>query len=99
MIYVPGLVALNILVPPGLAAAYRWRYAWLQEPVVVEVLEEGLRMSSQRGSSLIRWSGGVVVKTLPGCFVLEDEGEDVVLVPKRHLNSTELLLLQNRVSA
>jgi integrase len=42
---------------------------------------------------------GVVVKTLPGCFVLEDEGEDVVVVPKRYLNSTELLLLQNRVSA
>jgi hypothetical protein len=27
----------------NLAAAYQWRYAWLQEPVVVEVLEEGLR--------------------------------------------------------
>jgi hypothetical protein len=56
-------------------------------------------MSSDRGSSLIKWSGGVVVKVLPGCFVLEDEGEDMVLVPKRYLNSTELLLLQNRVSA
>jgi len=61
--------------------------------------KEGLRLSSQRGSSLIRWSGGVVVKALPGCFVLEDEGEDMVLVPKRYLNSAELLLLQNRVVA
>jgi hypothetical protein len=83
----------------SLAASYQWRYAWLQEPIVVEVLEEGLRMSNQRGSSLIRWSGGVVVKALPGCFVLEDEGEDVALVPKRYLSSTELLLLQNRVVA
>ena len=83
----------------ALAGAYQWRYAWLQEPVVVEVLEEGLRMSNARGFSLIKWSGGVVVRTLPGAFVVEDEGEDVALIPKRYLNSTELLLLQNRVSA
>jgi hypothetical protein len=56
-------------------------------------------MSNQRGSSFIKWTGGVVVRTLPGSFVLEDEGEDVVLVPKRYLNSTELLLLQNHVTA
>ena len=83
----------------SLAAGYRWRYAWLQEPVVVDVLDEGLRLSSARGSSLLRWSGGVVVKALPGCFVLEDEGEDVVLLPKRYLSSTELMLLQGRVIA
>ena len=83
----------------SLAAAYQWRYAWLQEPIVLEVLDEGLRLSSQRGSSLIRWSGGVVVRALPGCFVLEDEGEDVALVPKRYLNSAELLVLQSRVVA
>src|SRR5262245_31660423 len=83
----------------NLAAAYSWRYAWLQEPVVVEVLDDGLRMTNQRGSSVINWSGGIVVKALPGCFVLEDEGEDIVLLPKRYLSSTELLLLQARVSA
>src|SRR5262249_6261662 len=75
----------------SMAAAYQWRYAWLKEPIVVEVLDEGLRMSTQRGSSLIRWSGGVVVRALPGSFVLEDEGEDVALVPKRYLTSAELL--------
>jgi hypothetical protein len=83
----------------SISAAYLWRYAWLQEGVTVEVAEEGLHLGSPRGSSLIRWSGGIAVRSLPGCFVLEDEGEDVVVLPKRYLNSTELVLLQNRVVA
>jgi len=41
----------------GLAAAYQWRYAWLQEPIVVEVLEEW-RWS---GKTVPRWS----LKTVP----------------------------------
>jgi hypothetical protein len=107
-VYQPAaLVALGVGIGWGLStywelrsvrAAYLWRYAWLQEPVDVEVLEEGIRLSSQRGSSLIRWSGGIVVRSLPGCFVLEDEGEDMAVLPKRYLDSTELMLLQNRVT-
>ncbi len=79
--------------------AYLWRYAWLQEGVVVDLVKEGVRFSTDRGSSLIRWSGGVVVRSLPGSFVLEDEGEDLAVLPKKYLDSTEILILQSRVAA
>jgi len=83
----------------GLSRAYTWRYAWLMEGVVVDVLEDGLRLSSQRGTSLYRWDGGAVVRSLGASFVLEDEGEDFIVLPKRCLNSQELMTMQNRVRA
>jgi hypothetical protein len=83
----------------GLSRAYTWRYAWLMEGVVVDVLEDGLRLSSQRGTSLYRWDGGAVVRSLGASFVLEDQGEDFIVLPKRYLNSQELMTMQSRVRA
>jgi len=80
----------------GLSRAYAWRYAWLLEGVTVDVLDEGLRLSSQRGTSVIRWDSGAVVRSLPRSYVLEDEGEDFVVLPKRYLDSQELVAIQRR---
>ena len=82
----------------SVAAAYLWRYAWLQEGIVVEVLEDGIQLSGQRGSPMIRWNKDLVVRALSKCFIIEDEGEDLVVLPKRYLDTTEMLLLQRRVA-
>jgi hypothetical protein len=102
-----ALVSLGMALAWGLSAywsirgvrnAYLWRYAWLQEPVVVELSEEGVTLSGARGTTLFRWDGGMVVRSRGSYFILEDEGEDFVVLPKRYLDSTELIVLQSRAA-
>lgn len=82
----------------NIAPDYLWRYAWMQENVVINVLEEGISISNQRGSSVIRWDGGIVIRSIPGSFIIEDEGVDMVVLPKKYFNTAELLSLQNHVN-
>lgn len=83
----------------GVPDAYLWRYAWLQEGIVLDVLEDGVRLSNQqKGSSFIRWWDGIKVVSLSTCFIVEDGDEDVLVIPKRYLDSAELLLLRNRAA-
>jgi hypothetical protein len=80
-------------------AAYLWRYAWLQEGVSVSVREDGVECTTAWGSSFVRWRDELKLRSLETCFVLEDEGEDVVVLPKKYLDTTELLILNNRSEA
>lgn len=108
-IYRPAaLVAIGMSIAWGVSAfldwqsikeAYLWRHAWAQEDVVIEIEDEGIRLSNQRGSGFIRWSSGAVVRSYSTCFVLEEEAEDIAVMPKRYLNATELLILLNRAVA
>src|SRR4030095_10008400 len=51
---------------------YLWRYAWLQEGVVLRVDDEGVQWSTARGVALTKWSDELKVRKLATCFVLED---------------------------
>jgi hypothetical protein len=103
-----ALVALGMFIAWGVStflewravrAMYLWRFAWAQEESAIEVEVDGIRLTNQRGSGFIRWSSGANVRAHSTCFVLEDEGEEVAVIPKRYLNATELLLLRNRAEA
>ena len=76
--------------------AYLWRFAWAQEEAVLDIDDEGVRMTTARGSGFIRWKGGVVVRLCSTCFVVEEEGEEIAVIPKQYLNSDELLVLQTK---
>jgi hypothetical protein len=80
----------------GLRAGYLWRYAWLQEGVTLRVGDDGIEWSTARGVALTRWNDELIVRRLGTCFVLEDEGEDVAVIPRKYLDATELILLDNR---
>ena len=82
----------------GIANECLSRFAWTQENGTIEVNDDGLRIANPWGSSFVSWTSGVVVQSLSTCFVLEVEGDDLTIVPKRYLNSTELLILQNRAA-
>lgn len=83
----------------SIRAASLWEHAWAQEDVTIDIEDEGLRMENARGAGFIRWISGAVVRLYASCFVVEEPGEDVAVIPKRYLNSTELLILQNRAAA
>jgi hypothetical protein len=40
-----------------------------------------------------------VVRVHATCFVVEESGEEIAVIPKRYLSSTELIALQNRAAA
>jgi hypothetical protein len=79
-------------------SAYLWQYAWLQEEVTVVAEEEGLRLSNARGSSFLRWDGGISVHSQPGFFLIKDEHEDLAYFPKKYLSDRELLALNRHAS-
>jgi hypothetical protein len=78
--------------------AYLWRYAWLQEGISLRIGADGVEWTSPRGVALTRWNDDLSVLRLNTCFVLDDEGEDIAVIPRRYLDSTELALLTNRCS-
>jgi len=80
-------------------AACHSRHAWMQEDAVIDIEEEGLRLSNARGSGFIRWDSGAIVRCYATCFVIDDEGEEIAIIPKRYLSTTEMLLLQKRAAA
>ena len=94
-IYPPvGLVAIGMSIAwsvsafldwRSIKAVQLWRHAWAQEDVVIDIEDDGLRLSNQRGSGFVRWSSGAVVRSSSTCFVLEEEGENIAVMPKRYL--------------
>jgi hypothetical protein len=80
----------------SIRAAFLWRHGWTQEDVEIDIEDEGIRVTNSRGSGFIRWDSGVVVRLSASCFVVEEEGDDIVVIPKRYLNATELLMLKNK---
>lgn len=83
----------------SIRSAYLWRHAWAQEDVAIDIGEEGIQLSNQRGSGFIRWNSGAIVRSRSSCFVLEEEGEEIAVIPKRYLTASELLILHNRASS
>jgi len=79
--------------------AYLWRFAWAQEEAVVDIDDEGVRMTTAWGSGFIRWRDGVTVRPCSTCFVVEEEGEEIAVLPKQYLHSDELLVLQAKAPA
>lgn len=79
--------------------AYLWRFAWAQEEAVVDIDDEGIRLTTARGSGYIRWTSGIVVRVCSTCFVVEEEGEDLAVVPKQYLDANELSMLETRAAA
>jgi hypothetical protein len=72
-----------------------WTYAWLQEDITVTTDEEGLRMSSARGASFLRWDGGTRVQSRADFFLIKDEEDDLAILPKKYLTEAELLALNS----
>jgi hypothetical protein len=83
----------------SIRGASLWQHAWAQEDVTIDVEEDGLRVENARGAGFVRWDSGVVVRPHSSCFVVDEFGEDIAVIPKRYLNSTELLILQRRAVA
>jgi hypothetical protein len=83
----------------SIRAASLWQHAWAQEDVTIDIEDGGLRLANARGAGFVRWDSGVVVRLHSSCFVVEEYGEEIAVIPKRYLNSTELLILQNRAAA
>ncbi len=83
----------------GIRAACLWRHAWAQEDAVVDVRDDGLHLSNKRGAGFVRWDSGAIVRRYSTCFVVEEEGDEIAVIPKRYLNATELLILENRAVA
>jgi len=80
-------------------AACLWRHAWLsQEDVVIDIEDEGIRLSNVKGSGFIRWDSGATVRSYSTCFVIDEEGEEIAVIPKRYLSTAEMLLLQRRAT-
>lgn len=83
----------------SIRAAFLWQHSWAQEDVTIDVEDEGLRLKNARGSGFVRWDSGAAVRLRATCFVVEESGEEIAVIPKRYLSSTELLTLHNRVAA
>jgi hypothetical protein len=79
--------------------AYLWRFAWEQEEAVVDIDDEGVRLTTARGSGFIRWKSGVDVRLRSSCFVVEEEGEEMAVLPKQYLNFDETQVLETRALA
>jgi hypothetical protein len=82
----------------SIRASALWQHAWAQEDVTIDVEDDGLRVQNSRGAGFVRWDSGAVLRLYSSCFVLEEFGEDIAVIPKRYLNATELLMLQNRAA-
>lgn len=74
----------------------RHRFAWLLEDVSLRIDEVGVECANQWGSGLLRWADDVEVHSLDTCFVLRDSTEIVMVLPKRYLETQELLALNSR---
>jgi hypothetical protein len=72
---------------------FLWHYAWLQEEMTVGVEEEGLRLVNARGSSFMRWDGGISVHSRPDFFVIKEEQDTLAILPKKYLSEPELFAL------
>ena len=83
----------------SIRAVSLWRHVWEQEDVTIDIEDEGIRLANAKGWGFVRWDSGVTIRVHGSCFVIEDGGEDIAVIPKRVLNSTELLILQNRAAS
>jgi len=61
----------------------------------VEFTDEGVRTAMKLGEGLIRWAQLSAIKNYSGCFVFEDQGEEILILPKRHFSANELIILQS----
>ncbi len=75
-----------------------WENAWLQEQITVTVEEDGLRLSSARGVSFVRWDSGISVHSRPDFFLIKEEFDEVAFLPKKYLTELELLALNTHAA-
>jgi len=54
-------------------------------------------LSNAKGSGFIRWDSRAFVRSYATCFLIDDQAEEIAIIPKQYLRTTEMLLLQKRV--
>jgi hypothetical protein len=65
-------------------------------PLTVEFRDEGLYSRMPVGEGVTRWDQLDAIKNYPSCFVLEFEGDEILILPKRHFTSEELVMLHSK---
>jgi hypothetical protein len=78
---------------------FLWRLEWEREDVTVTFDADGYRCENSGGTGHIRWDSGIVVHDWATCFAFDDQGELTMVLPKRALDTTELLVLRARAAA
>lgn len=67
-------------------------------PLTVEFREEGLYTIMPLGEGVMRWDQLDSIKNYSSCFVLELDGDEVLILPKRHFSTEELIVLQAKAA-
>jgi hypothetical protein len=82
----------------GIRPWYATHHGRIGGPVTVEFRDEGLWTAMPLGEGIIRWDQLSAIKNYSTCFVLEDGGDEILILPKRHFSTAELVLLQNKAT-
>ena len=67
-------------------------------PLTVEFREEGLHTVMPLGEGVMRWDQLDSIKNYSSCFVLEFDGDEILILPKRHFSTEELIVLQGKAT-
>jgi hypothetical protein len=73
---------------------YRSHHGSLAGPITVELTEDGVRTVMPLGEGMIWWKQLSAIRNQSSCFVLEFDGDPLLVMPKRHFSTEELALLQ-----
>ena len=65
-------------------------------PLTVEFREEGVYATMPIGEGIVRWDQLDAIKKYPACFVFEFDGDEIMILTKRHFTSEELILLDSK---
>jgi hypothetical protein len=82
----------------GIRPWYATHHGRMGGPVTVEFRDEGLWTAMPLGEGIIRWDQLSAIKNYSACFVLEDENDELLILPKRHFSTAELVLLQSKAT-
>ena len=101
-----ALVVLGMALAWGISACVEWfaigrdlqsHFAWAAESVRIEFDESGIHVTNADGTGFMRWEA-ISVRRYPDGFIVWDDAEEILVLPKRHLSTTELLFLKQRQS-
>jgi YcxB-like protein len=67
-------------------------------PLTIEFRDEGLFAVMPLGQGVTRWDQLDSIKNYPSCFVLEFDGDEIMILPKRHFTAEELIILQSKAT-
>jgi hypothetical protein len=97
-----ALVVLGMALAWGITICLEWfairrdlqsHFAWGTESVSMQFDESGIHVTNADGAGFMRW-GAIWVTRYPDGFIVSDDAEELYVLPKRHLSTTELLFLK-----